>query len=465
MRNILRICVVFCACMCAVMSQAQNYTVKSVNLLASDLTARKNLRNDSNGVPCAVIKLNIVGVKDLQFPDAVGEVQYSLGEYIIYVPENLATFTFYNNDKSISQQIKFDDWGYETIERQQVFRIVLDSDNKLRTAIFSIYPQNAKLKFNGKNIELDNAGVAIIEERIGEYSYEVSAEGYESVSGQLALTDEDVSTMSNIVLQEKKYSLELNSNVSGPAVYIDNVSMGNLTSTKSEYHLTEGKHVVRLVAPKYKDFETQINITGNTKLPVKMDEMHQKVIKYRKERSRTRTSVRDAFYFNVGAEGDESFNIDNDYSYRDKFKVQLAYSTHFAGIFELSTGIGAGYMDLDYEIEDEVDPNNYDKGVFFDLPLQVGLGLPYGRYNQHKLSVLAGGYGRCYCLVAETNNENATNNDESEVTDVSYYGDYGLRASVRLDFNALSLGCDYSISLHDSNRSFIGVNLGWKINY
>ena len=62
---------------------AQELTVKSVNLRPQDARARTNPRDDANGKKCAIIRVGVVGVEDLDFPDAVGKVERLQSEYVI----------------------------------------------------------------------------------------------------------------------------------------------------------------------------------------------------------------------------------------------------------------------------------------------------------------------------------------------------------------------------------------------
>lgn len=70
-------------------THAQQLNVKSVTLRRGDITARTSPRDDAKGNKCAIIRVGVVGVEDLEFPDAVGEVEYSKNEYVVYVPDGL----------------------------------------------------------------------------------------------------------------------------------------------------------------------------------------------------------------------------------------------------------------------------------------------------------------------------------------------------------------------------------------
>ena len=86
------------------------------------------------------------------------------------------------------------------------------------------------------------------------------------------MSEENISTISNIILQQKQYSIKLNCNVPDAVLYVDNVSQGEVNQNH-ELYLSEGKHFIRLVAPKYKDYEKQIYVNENINLDIEMDKM------------------------------------------------------------------------------------------------------------------------------------------------------------------------------------------------
>ena len=62
---------------------ALQVTVKSFQLRPSDLAARENVRTDAKGTDCAMIRVQVVGINDLQFEEAVGKTNYGHGEYMV----------------------------------------------------------------------------------------------------------------------------------------------------------------------------------------------------------------------------------------------------------------------------------------------------------------------------------------------------------------------------------------------
>lgn len=101
---------------------AQQISVKSIEELTSDLTARTHPRSDVNDNPCALIKVTIPMVKGLMFSGWVmGDVDYHPGEYWVYVPEGTKKIKF-QHENFAPGEITFD----TPIKKLCVYRVTLD---------------------------------------------------------------------------------------------------------------------------------------------------------------------------------------------------------------------------------------------------------------------------------------------------------------------------------------------------
>lgn len=102
---------------------AQNeIKVKSIEVVASDLTARTNPRTDANGEFCALVRVVIPALKGMQFKGWVtGEVEYQPGEYHVYVPAGAKKITFMHENYP-QGEIRFN----IPIEKQMVYKVVLE---------------------------------------------------------------------------------------------------------------------------------------------------------------------------------------------------------------------------------------------------------------------------------------------------------------------------------------------------
>ncbi len=431
---------------------SQNISLKSVSLKQSDLRASTQPRTDSSGKVCAVVKVGVIGVKDLQFVDAVGSVDYNLGEYIVYVPEGIQELKYMNASGSISGSVNFDDYGLE-IESKRVYDVVFETDNHIRAAIFSIQPQTAKLVFDGKEVRLDDNGFAIIEKPIGKYNYSVYAKGYEEDNGIIDLTEDDISTTKNVNMMQKMYPLTITGYPSEASLFIDNVPYGKMKEIK-DLKVPEGVHSIRLTATGYNDFEQSINVEGQASIvTASMLQMKEETIKYTDERTRTSVNIRNSAYISIGGELYDK----NKYEGHDwGLKLEISGIQHFGAIFAIREGISAALVDRNKDwvaenVSEKVD--SVKLSWYLDVPLQLGISLPFGKYNQHLFSVLGGAYGK----VLFTNSVMAGDRNEKETI-----WDYGLRFTAQIDIKKFVLAGEFNNSLKGLG-TYWGVKIGLKL--
>lgn len=459
-------CFLMMICACSI-TYAQGLTVKAVNLRPQDARAASHARLDANGDKCAIIRVGVVGVEDLVFPDAVGEVNRALSEYVVYVPKGLKELRYERkSDKQVST-IVFDDYGLE-ISSVASYDVIFESDKHLRSAIFSVNPQNekaqlnrknVKLSLNGKKVNIDDDGWAMINMPVGEYTYQITADGFESQSGTVVLTEDEISTVTEVALQQILYPVAINVRPDSATVFIDDIPY-----TKEDIaglQLPEGNHRLRVTAPYYKQVERVINVS-NKLTPLDVTLKKSKEIEFTDERTRTKVNIRDAWYLAVGPEV-----ILNEDITLAGLKLDVSYVHHFGGIFALRSGIGVSYLFInnyknDFEGKQELEDSI--RHFNFDIPLQVGVSVPFGKFNKHLFSVFGGGYG-CYSLLDGGKDEaewyrDRLPDDHFELKED--YLDFGLRASFKLAISKFTIGADVSQSLNGyglSGAIVLGVKL------
>ena len=456
---------------CAISSiYAQQLTVKTVNLRPQDARARTNPRDDAKGQKCAIIRVGVVGVENLVFPDAVGNVERSLSEYIVYVPEGLKTLRYNNKEGKSLGTIKFDDWDQE-INSLASYDVVFESSDHLRSAIFSIQPANATLIFDGKEAEVNSDGIVMINKPVGNYSYTVEAKGYITQKGSVTLEEDDISTVTDIVLEEQLYPVTIKVFPENATVFIDNVPYTN--ESIADLKLPEGKHSVRVTATNYQDEKFTIAINPSMDpVYVTLKEAKHEVVKHKEERSRTNISIRNAFYFTAGFSMAGAENIGKIFGGKNAldFGVELSAVQHFAGIFGVREGISFFVLKPN-DNEKYFDMSVYNDSTRYfahiDVPLQLGISIPFGVYNRHLFSVFAGGYGSYLWRVTGwrerilTEEEMKKDYPDSDKKDLSYF-DYGIRVSSKIDIGRFTVGIDLSQSFHKLGFS-AGANVGMKL--
>lgn len=452
----------FVICAIILNMSAQKVSVKSVSHLETDTWGLRNNRVDKNGKNCAVIRVGIIGVKDIVFPDAVGSVNRSGSEYIVYVPETLRSLKYSFNEGKITGAIDFSKYeGVSPLVQGHSYKVVFDNKDHIRAAVFSITTQTltgdvvpvqtANLIFDGAKIPLDNEGMAIIEKPIGNYKYSIQADGFESQNGTVKLIEDEISTTTDITLEAKSYPLMISCTPPNASLFIDDVAQGQLDQIP-DLTITEGIHKIRLVAVGYDDYNQTLDARSDMNLKILMQQKKQEVIKYTEERSRTRVNIRPGYYFTVGG---NLYNKDKNLAQKWGGNLSFAAMQHFGGIFAIREGIGYGISFLDNKLAQDVYkalPKDTTTN-FIDVPLQLGISTPFGSYNRNLFSIVGGAYGKYMWTKVENSSDGKNNKEE---------WDYGLRLSAILDIKHFTISVDVSNSLNGLGL-FWGLNIGAKI--
>ena len=444
------------ACAFILNINAQKVNIKSVSHLEFDTWGLRNNRVDPNGKNCAVIRVGVVGVNDMVFPDAIGSVNRSGSEYIVYVPETLQTLKYSYNSGKASGTVNLTQYdGVSPLVQGHTYRVIFETENHIRAAIFSVTTQtltgdiipiqNATLTFDGTGVALDGDGMAIIEKPVGIYKYSIIA------NGNVKLTEDEISTTTDIQLEPRTYPFTITCTPPDASLIIDDVSQGQLDQL-TDLVISEGNHTIRLVAKGYDDYTQSLNANGDVKLNITMQQKKQEVIKFSDERSRTRVNIRNAGYIGIGGNYyDKNKNLAQMYG----FNLSFSLMQHFGGIFVIREGIGGGMTTLDDKLMNdvyEVAPNDTTTS-FVELPLQIGISFPFGSYNRNLFSIMGGGYGKYMWTAIEKGSDGKSSESE---------WDYGLRFSAIVDIKHFSISADVSNSLNGLGL-FFGLNVAWKI--
>lgn len=440
---------------------ALQVTVKSFQLRPSDLAARENVRTDAKGTDCAMIRVQVVGINDLQFEEAVGKTNYGHGEYMVYVPQGLKTLTFSSKEKDIRQTVDIDKFGID-VESRKAYLLQLETDSRLRSAVFVVSPTTAVLKIDNDVLALDSTGEGDVTLHIGTYKYSVEAKGYKPQNGTIELTDDKISTMTYVNLDPITFPVKINCGTDSASVFVDNVAYGittpeNMTMT---LQLPNGKHNLRIIKPRYKEIEDNFKV-DNSELTLDklLKQRHLKTVRHTEERSHTSVNLRNCWYFMIGG---DKFDKDKNDGYSYGGHLSFLFLNHFWGIAALNWGLNFGLDGMSkksrqaYNATVDDDEHIGDVGMFFDVPLQLGLSFPFGKYNRHLVSFLGGGYGKYSFNLGKGDNNSS---DEGGMPD---YWDYGLRGTFRIDFSEFSFDSNISQSLNKKGL-FFSINIGYKI--
>ena len=212
MRNLLLSLVLLFAAISTVF--AQKLTVESFKLASSDLTAQTQPRKDLNNRNCAVVKVQFVG----ELTNIEGNVIMPLvkrnNETWVYMPQNTRQMKVITKNY-LPLMVTFADYDIERLESNRTYVLTLLSNNlqqtqQSQTLTIKYMPTNATVLVDNKMVKGTN-GVARTTLPVGQHSYIVFCDGYESEEGmvklkasapsniQITLTKEAVATQQNIV--------------------------------------------------------------------------------------------------------------------------------------------------------------------------------------------------------------------------------------------------------------------------
>lgn len=235
MRNILLSFVLLLAAISSAL--AQELTVKSFKLAGSDLTAQTQPRKDLNDRNCALIKVGI-GLQGVQFEGGImGNVENKTGEYWVYMPQGNRQLKV-KHANYVPVMVTFADYGVEKLESNRAYELIITASGSTQVAqkqrlTIRYSPSSATVLVDNKIVKGTN-GVARTTLPVGQHSFVVACDGYESEEGmvklkasapsniQITLTKEAVATQQSIVSQPIVAQQPMEQT---PVTNVDNISI------------------------------------------------------------------------------------------------------------------------------------------------------------------------------------------------------------------------------------------------
>ena len=159
-KRLLTILIILCI-VCPIM--AQGISVESFAATTS-VEARTHSRLDSDGIPCALIKVRCVD-NNLTFKEAVGSVVNHTNEYWVYLPNGETKLTLHSPKESVV--VRFSDYGIENVDGKTTYELVLASPSSLSQSIKSFSSKSVPTDFK----ELADKGDAEAECNLGKCHY------------------------------------------------------------------------------------------------------------------------------------------------------------------------------------------------------------------------------------------------------------------------------------------------------
>ena len=171
-------------------SFAQKLKVESFAISEGDLSAVTPARLDENDRNCALIKVGIA-LDGVQFEgNVMGNVIPKLGEYWVYMPQGSRQMKVLTQS-FLPVVVTFADYGIEKLESNRTYVLILTKpmsiiEQKKQALIIKYSPSSATVLVDNKMVRGTN-GVAKVVLPVGQHSYIVASDGYESEEGTVKL--------------------------------------------------------------------------------------------------------------------------------------------------------------------------------------------------------------------------------------------------------------------------------------
>lgn len=243
---------------------SQELTVKSFELLPTDLIARTEPRNDLNDRPCAVIRVGIALQGVVFDGNTIGKPVYNTGEYLVYVTEGSRQITI-RHDSYVPLAVNFPDYGVQRVESGCAYRLtVLTGSTPSQTQqskggflVMNVTPTSSRVSIdNGGATATESDGTFKIFLKNGTHSYRVEAgDAYSSVSGTVEMKGERITIP--VTLQSVRASLSIKATTSGTQIYVNEEFKG---ADRWKGELTPGTYLVEAKKDGHRPFSTTVSL-------------------------------------------------------------------------------------------------------------------------------------------------------------------------------------------------------------
>lgn len=169
-------------------------TVKSLSLAENDLMARVQLRNDINGIGCALVKVRVASENATFKGNIVGDITHQTSEYLVYMGESSKRLTVMIPD-CLPLDVIFVDYGISKLESKSTYIITIEKpvgtqSLKLCPLQINVYPENAYVTIDNMQFIPTN-GSLNLPLTVGTHKYLVQAADYTEKEGTVNVIETD----------------------------------------------------------------------------------------------------------------------------------------------------------------------------------------------------------------------------------------------------------------------------------
>ncbi len=212
------------------MVYAQELKVKSMEVSPTDLSASTHPRQDKNGVPCGLVKVQLAAVGAKYEGNVLGDTEYKTGEYWVYMSQGSYMLRI-KHPNFVPLNVNFRDYGIRSVEPKTTYVLTLqipqgnqEIDDGMRYLVLNVEPKNSTVYIDN-NIQEVQDGTVSIRLSKGVHAYRVEAPGYKPEIGNIDV--EDIKTVKPVVLKSLYATLQVTCATEQVKIYINEELKGN----------------------------------------------------------------------------------------------------------------------------------------------------------------------------------------------------------------------------------------------
>lgn len=251
---------------------SQELSVKSFVEKSNDISARTYMRQDNNGTPCALVKVQLASGNAVFEGPVVGTVEYKTSEYWVYMPKGSKRLTV-KLEGYLPLPVEFNPLESNTTYILTITGVLVNGQQQeVRTKtgwlIIDSNPQGAAVYIN--NGFVGNTPLDSYKQPYGIYNYKLEMPNYHSDSGTFELNSGKIEKI--ISLKPAFGSIAITGGIKDATVLLD----GKNTGKQTPCTLTEvpsGAHVLTIQKNKYapRQFDVTVEDGMEAKVSASLD--------------------------------------------------------------------------------------------------------------------------------------------------------------------------------------------------
>ena len=167
----------------------QELTVKSMSAAPMDLSASQYERKDLAGEACGLVKVQLAAAGAQFEGNVIGKVEYKTGEYWVYMSEGSYLLSV-KHPSFVPLSVNFRDYGIQGVQGKAAYVLTLlmpqaGSVVQMQKLTINYTPATAMVIVDSR-VRRGN-GRLELELPVGEHSYVIAEDGYDSVEGMVKL--------------------------------------------------------------------------------------------------------------------------------------------------------------------------------------------------------------------------------------------------------------------------------------